>query len=366
MHNVLIIDDEPWSRQVVKALGAWESLQLNVIGEAEDGREGLKLIEELEAHIVVTDMRMPGLEGVELLKEMNERFPFLKIIVMSGYNDFVYLKQAIRSRAIEYLLKPIDPEELNAALAQCIRELEQARATLNGSTSWRTPLIFADSSVLERYLAYRQQVFGHLLELNKDAVLQTFEKLKAFLEGIIPQTEDGNMLNKIGHDFILMLEEFTSEDEIGFDRIWSDGKRKGDAVDGWRSISEAILDIGQLYGDAMDAIEAFRRNKNRLDLTEVKAHIDRHFQDPISLETIAQHFFVSKEHLSRAFKAFTGENMSDYILRKRMEKARELIVEHRMAIKHVAQLIGYADLAYFYRVFKKHYGVTPGELRKED
>jgi two-component system response regulator YesN len=84
------------------------------------------------------------------------------------------------------------------------------------------------------------------------------------------------------------------------------------------------------------------------------------------LDTVAQRFFVSKEHLSRAFKSQSGENLSDYISRKRMEKAKELIVEGELAIKHVAKLTGYEDVAYFYRVFKKHFGQTPGDLRKED
>jgi two-component system response regulator YesN len=134
----------------------------------------------------------------------------------------------------------------------------------------------------------------------------------------------------------------------------------------WQSVSEAIGDIGRFYGEAIDAMVLFRRDRKQLDLAEVKAHIDHYYQDPISLETIAQHFFISKEHLSRSFKVFTGENMSDYMVRKRMEKAKELIVEQGLAIKHVAQMTGYADIAYFYRVFKKHYGFTPGQLRKDD
>jgi len=364
MHKVLIIDDEPWSREVVKALGAWENLQLSVIGEAEDGTEGLKLIGELEPHIVITDMRMPGLEGVELLKAMNERFPSLKIIVMSGYDDFVYLKQAIRSRAVEYLLKPIDPKELHASLSQCVRELEQAQIKVN--ISLRTPLVFSDTAVLDGYLAFRQRILGYLLELNKPAVQKTFTQLEEFLSNMLPATQNENILIKIGHDFILMLEEFMSENKIGFDCIWSGGNREETFMAGWDSISEAIVSIGLLYGEAINAIETFRRNKNRFDIREAQTHIDRHFQDQISLETIAQRFFISKEHLSRTFKTSIGENISDYILRKRMEKAKELILEQGLAIKHVAEMTGYTDLAYFYRVFKKHFGLTPGELRKED
>ncbi|MEX1028473.1 MAG: response regulator [Paenibacillaceae bacterium] len=364
MHKVLIIDDEPWSRQVIRALGLWESLELKVVGEAEDGTAALQLIEELQPHIVVTDMRMPGVDGVELLQALSERFPLLKIIVMSGYDDFVYMKQAIQSRAADYLLKPINPEDLNAALAKCIRELEDTEAILN--TSWRTPLAFADTHVLDQYHDYREQVFGYLLELNIQAVQHIFEKLGPFLESMLLHSHDRNILVKFGHDFILMLEEFVAENEIGFEHIWSEGNRDSLMTARWQSVSEAIGDISQFYGDAIKAMVQIRKDRKHLDLNEVKAHIDHYYQDPISLETIAQHFFISKEHLSRSFKVFTGENMSDYMIRKRMEKAKGLIVEQGLAIKHVAQMTGYADIAYFYRVFKKYYGFTPGQLRKDD
>ncbi|MCD9023864.1 response regulator [Cohnella silvisoli] len=364
MFNILIIDDEPWSRQVVRALGEWERLEMNVIGEAEDGTEGLRRIEELKPHIVITDMRMPGLDGVGLLKAMNERYPALKIIVMSGYDDFIYLKQAIRSRAVEYLLKPIDQGELNAALAECAQELRQVNK--GAGPSWRTPFIFADAATLEQYLAYRQRVYGYLLELNKQAVLETLSRLEELLHSSSANREEGNILSKVGHDFMLMLEEFTTENEVDFNSLWSDRNVARNASVDWGSVSEAFHDIKKLYEEAVDAIEANRRNRLRLDIAEVQSHIDRHYQDQISLDTVAQRFFVSKEHLSRVFKSQQGENLSDYIIRKRMEKARELIVEQKMAIKHVAQLTGYADVAYFYRVFKKFFGQTPGDLRKED
>jgi two-component system response regulator YesN len=114
MYRVLVVDDEPWSRQVARALGAWAAMDLEIVGEAEDGAAALRLIEKLQPHIVLTDMRMPSIEGAELLKAFSERYPAIKLIVMSGYQDIEYLRQSIRSRAVEYLLKPIDPEELTA------------------------------------------------------------------------------------------------------------------------------------------------------------------------------------------------------------------------------------------------------------
>lgn len=366
MYKVVIIDDEPWSREVVKALGTWEELQLTVAGEAEDGSVGLRLIGELEPDIVITDMRMPGLEGVELLRTVNERFPLLKIIVMSGYDDFIYMKQAIRSRAIEYLLKPISPEELNRALTECVKELERDREQSRSGFSWKIPRVFSDTAVFNKYLDFRQSIFGHLRELNKPVVLNTFARLTEFLDGLPPVSDEAGLMAKIGYDYMLMLEKFTAENETGFDKIWPEDKRRKLFSSEWISVREEVADIARLYGEVIDAIEAFRKSRNSFDIKEVLAYIDLNFLEAISLETVAQHFFVSKEHLCRTFKAYSGENISDYIIRKRMEKARKLILEKDLAIKNVAQITGYEDIAYFYRVFKRHFGLTPGELRKEE
>ncbi|SEC42359.1 response regulator [Paenibacillus sp. GP183] len=364
MLNLLIIDDEPWSRQVVKALGDWETHGLQVVGEAQDGREGIEMIEQLQPQLVLTDMRMPGLDGVELLKELNERFPALKIIVMSGYDDFVYLQQAIRSRAVEYLLKPIDPDELNRALAQCVQELEKAHQLMN--SSWSTPHLFANKADLDTYLSFREKIYENLLELNGSAVLLTFDRLGEYLQSTFKDKQDDKVLIKIGSDLIVMLEEFASGNEVDFDLSRLERNREKPFKAGLHSISDEVTHLATYFGETIEAIQANRRNRNRLDLAAVQTHINRHFQEPISLETIAQYFYVSKEHLSRTYKASFGENISDTIIRKKMEKARELIVEHKLAIKHIAELTGYTDLAYFYKVFKKHYGLTPGELRKEE
>ncbi|CAH1202194.1 Regulator of RpoS [Paenibacillus allorhizoplanae] len=362
MYKVMIVDDEPWSRKVIKQLGEWDKLQLTIIGEAEDGTQGLQMVAELAPDIVVTDMRMPGIDGVELLKALNDKHPLLKIIVMSGYDDFVYLKQAIRSQAKEYLLKPVDPEELNAALAQCVRELQQAKQI--SEVSWKTPLVFADAASLDRYLKYRQLIYGYMLDLNASGIIQTLKSLGEFMEPILAEQFDGSMLNKIGHDFTLMLEEFVSTSELAWNHIISELEQQPSDQMGWNSVIETIGQIERMYNQAIALLLEARKNRNKLDLREVTAYINRHYKESITLESLAAYFYISKEHLSRAFKTFTGETITDYIHLKRMEKAKELIVDHKLSIKHAAEMTGYPDLAYFYRVFKKHYGFAPGELRK--
>ncbi len=355
-YKVLIVDDEPWSRKVIKQLGEWDKHQLMIIGEAEDGSEGLSLIHELAPDIVITDMRMPGIDGVELLRTMNEQVPELKIIVMSGYDDFVYLKQAIQSQAKEYLLKPVDPDELNAALAKCVSELKQSNNVI--TASYHSALLLDDSEQLDAYLDLRHIIYGYLIDLNLLGVSQTLDALEQYLEA---EQFERIRLIEVGHDFIRMLEAFITSSELSKQaehNIPFTQELIGD------SVSDTIDQIRSIYTQCIEALLEARRKGARLDLDEVAAYMNRHYKDSISLESIADYFHISKEHLSRAFKAHFGETIMDYIVRKRMEKAMQLLVEHKLPIKHVAELTGYMDIAYFYRVFKRYYGIAPGEARK--
>ncbi|MEV5027473.1 response regulator transcription factor [Paenibacillus sp. LPE1-1-1.1] len=357
MNKVMIIDDEPWSREVVKALGEWEKLNLIVSGEAEDGIAALKLISELKPQIVITDMRMPGIDGVGLLKELKQQFPRLKIIVMSGYDDFDYLKEAIRSRAVEYLLKPIEPNELNEALQKCILELEVQKQTVN--TSWRSPLVFPSAHLMDRYGVLRQRVFAALFELSQPLLLQSMNKLEEFLGQTFPLGTEASMLIKIRDDFSLILEDFMSENQVGFEA----NNLKSQASWSYENVKDMLNSVLHSYEEAIDKIESVSRTKSRLVILEVQHYIDQHYMEPISLETVAHHFYVSKEHLSRAYKTIVGENMTEYIIRKRMERAKQLLVHTAISIKKVAQICGYSEIAYFHRVFKKYFGITPGEIR---
>lgn len=356
MYKVLIVDDEPWSREVVKALGPWAQLGLTVVGEAEDGNDGLRRIEALQPDIVITDMRMPGTDGVELLEAMRGRWSQLKIIVMSGYDDFLYLKQAIRSRAVEYLLKPIKPEELEAALRQCKQELEDARR------SGVRPLspLFVSGAAMQRYASLRERIYASLLELHREHSAEAFGRLLAEMATVTGAEADHEA--RVAADLMLMLERFLSEQSLTLAQLLPEEASR--PAGGGRA-GEALRAACELYGQVIDALTTLRHTRGRLDMTDVRSYIDARYHEAISLESVAGQFLVSKEHLSRMFKASTGENLSDYIVRRRMEKAKALIADEGLAIKHAAQLAGYEDIAYFYRVFRKHYGMTPGELRRE-
>lgn len=94
-----------------------------VIGKAQTGGQAFELIEELCPDVCITDIRMPAMDGIALLKKVRERYPLTKCIITSGFSDFEYAKSAISLKVSDYLLKPVDPEELAAALAKIKKEL---------------------------------------------------------------------------------------------------------------------------------------------------------------------------------------------------------------------------------------------------
>lgn len=112
MYNVLIVDDEPWVAYGIANLIDWESLGFTIIGEAHDGLTALDIIIDKKPALVISDIRMPGLNGIELLEKVNELKLETKVALISGYADFAYAQRAVRLGAFDYLLKQIEKDKL--------------------------------------------------------------------------------------------------------------------------------------------------------------------------------------------------------------------------------------------------------------
>ncbi|MFJ2045205.1 response regulator [Paenibacillus taichungensis] len=134
MHRVLLVDDEVYARKGLRKLIRWEACGFEVAGEANDGDEASTRIEELQPDVVITDIRMPETDGLELIRrtvERNEQVlnkckqPYF--IIVSGYNDFAYAQQAVRYGVQDYILKPIDEIELEGTLRKLAEELNRRK-----------------------------------------------------------------------------------------------------------------------------------------------------------------------------------------------------------------------------------------------
>ena len=116
MLRVVVADDEERICRLILALGEWQRLGLEVVGTAGNGPDALEMVRTLAADILITDIRMPGCDGLRVVEEARRLVPELEVIVISGYAQFDYAQTAIRFGVGEYLLKPINREALNQSL----------------------------------------------------------------------------------------------------------------------------------------------------------------------------------------------------------------------------------------------------------
>ena len=128
MFKVLIIDDEEIIREGLKTVIDWDSLGCSVIGEAADGDEGLEMLSSMQPDIVITDIRMPGLNGLEMISKLKKHKHECKIIILSGFRDFEYAQQAIKLGAFRFLLKPTNTKEIILSIKEAIIELKKVKS----------------------------------------------------------------------------------------------------------------------------------------------------------------------------------------------------------------------------------------------
>lgn len=133
MLNAIIVDDERMPRDILRNYIPWQELGITDLREAEDGIHALELTSEWEPDIVLTDIKMPKINGIELSTHIKERYPDCKIIFLSGYSDKEYMKSAIKLKAVSYVEKPINLEEiktvLESAVLECIQEKKEKDAS---------------------------------------------------------------------------------------------------------------------------------------------------------------------------------------------------------------------------------------------
>ncbi|KRF41864.1 response regulator [Paenibacillus sp. Soil787] len=132
MYSVLIVDDEPWVAYGIKALIDWESLGYTVIGEAYNGLTALETILEKKPDVVISDIRMPGLNGIELLEQINQKQLGTNVILASGYAEFEYAQKAVRFGAFDYLLKQVDKDKLIDTLLRLKSVLAEKQKAYKG------------------------------------------------------------------------------------------------------------------------------------------------------------------------------------------------------------------------------------------
>ncbi|MDQ8733933.1 response regulator [Paenibacillus sp. LHD-38] len=532
MLEVLIVDDIPSQVDSFAATIPKDELGIGRIHKAYSGKEALELYQEQNIHIVITDIRMPEMSGIELIREIREMGRKVKIIVISGYADFEYAKSVVPYNISGYLMKPVNPDQMRETLGKlaeeiaCEMKLQQQQQ--RDVYAFRENLPALQGELLNRLL-YGNDIPGAELErklflLNLPFSLQ--QKVGLFivrLEGRLQEYEKVdkelieyavmNMAEELFQDafhlwfcrdhneylvFIVSAKERTDENgqtiQNAMDVRAAALKKKAESllsghvsivlaenwryfpegvpvmyrsvIDGMRGIEETrqgaflriagnlarvrigtltslyrppllihLLDTGnwilaeeklieifaelksvnhppehanEAYFAIANAYQYIAHKKGKLlsefgsssfglmpaapslkqlekwaffmlrslreqseDSSEkqscladkVHKFIMENMNDKLSLQTIAAHIGLHPAYLSRAYRAETGNNLSDYILRYRMELALDLLRSSDKKIYEIAQIIGYQAVPHFIKLFKAFTYMTPQEFR---
>lgn len=157
--SVFLVDDEPWVLIGLKELISWEDEGFYIIGEASDGEKAWKKITCMEPDLIISDIRMPHLNGLALLERLRKNGISTSVIFISGYSEFEYARKSLRLGCSDYLIKPVEPEDLLQALRR-VRETFQER--IPSETTYTS-----DSTVVRQVVRYLEQNYADPLSLSE-------------------------------------------------------------------------------------------------------------------------------------------------------------------------------------------------------
>ena len=126
-YKVLLVDDEEEVRNAIEQRINWEELGFEVIGKAQNGVKAMEIAEKLQPDVVITDIKMPYMNGLELARNLKEENPGVRILILTGFDEFEYAKEAVHLEIEEYILKPINANELSECLKRLKNVLDKER-----------------------------------------------------------------------------------------------------------------------------------------------------------------------------------------------------------------------------------------------
>jgi YesN/AraC family two-component response regulator len=149
--KVLIVDDEVYIREGLRTLIDWSEVGFDEVLEAKDAMEAMRIIEQSPPELILTDIFMPQISGLEFAKNVRSKYPFIRFIILTGYEKFEYAKEAIEIGVVKYLVKPIFPAELKETVAEIRNELEMERQSRNWSELMTRQLVEYKPIVVEKF-----------------------------------------------------------------------------------------------------------------------------------------------------------------------------------------------------------------------
>ncbi len=426
MYTVLIVEDEMLIRVGLKNLINWSGLGMTIVGEAQDGNQGLELYHRKKPDVILTDIKMSGMDGIEMIRQIRQQDTRTRIVVLSSYEDFSLVRDAFVLGISDYILKlKMMPEEMERVMCKVCDELKQDRAQAEIDNAGRRQeeeearaRVKAKSYIVDgactpeefRGLAERLRISEQELCVSVLEILPSAQKQR---------TTDRQHTGRIGQIVLNLIQTLLLE--YGEGEVWQEKETrylivqsfpKAESIREKRELCEAVIErirtavqscvnrkpvcgvsgfadsyqeLNRLYTEALWALETALLQEEpwgfygdrqsgekeaepvRREVAEALVYIQLHYADEdLSLPKVAREVAIHKDYLSKLFKKETGIGFSDYINLHRIKKARELLETTSMRSYEIARRVGFQDETYFCRVFKKIMGMGANEYRRKE
>ena len=408
--KVVIADDEVRSCQLIQALVNWEEMGMEIAGTANNGIDACEVIEKVCPDILITDIRMPGCSGLELIEKIKKTKPELEIIIISGYAHFEYAQQAIRYGVGYYLLKPINKVELMGILEKLKNKIgeridsEQNRQELLRQAQLQKsifePVSFSMSVGMPvtdtRKLGESVQ---EALKLIPERMVKGSGRLLENL-GEPSSLKEENLLEKYLREITIAVEVMSAEQADAAVIYLQNETRKIKNIHGYELLEliGAAADLfaacvqmqersrnlelfkkqcrectgtEKLFGCLLDFQRRFimemaqkHENDTVRPVRKAKEYIQSHYSEPLTLEGISEVVGLSTAYFSALFKKTEGEGFAKYLINVRIEQAKVLLRETNLPVTEICRRVGYNDLRHFTHTFERATEVKPSVYRK--
>ena len=327
MIRVLIIDDDRLSLAGLKALLPWEKYEMQVIGEASNGRDGLLFLEKHQVDLIMVDLAMPVMDGMSFIRKCRELYPNIQYVIMTFHENFEYVQEALRLGVIDYIsklkLSDENQDELFARIADAVRQHKNISETDSDLTAVhkiaeiiKTPLWLCDDLCfwkLEKQLT-QQTLNLHRLEIILYESKVTLEKTdNLHLPEISPLTN--------------------IDDIIRYLRLCRD--------------------------EVAENVQSSRSGTLEDRLVLAAMEINREYAQNIDVNQVADAVGFSRSYLSSSFSRYFGITINTFMRRKRVYEGMKLIIDGRTNLKDIAVMVGYDSYQYFKKVFIEIMEETP-------
>ena len=358
--TVLIADDESMPRTVLQNYIPWEDLSVTQVYLATDGEEALEQARRYRPQIIISDIKMPHLNGLEMAAAVREFLPDCQFIFLSGYSDKEYLKGAIRVKAANYVEKPLNLEEITEAVREITAQLlRQAKPTaeelfFHGGAC---PDMALNTEVFQDPEAILNRLEDRIRQDKKEDVLFALRKLNGQVSRC--QGTDPEDVRRLYCKILFLFLHAAESRNIRTVTAQTDrllyAVSKQETLEGLHDI---LLRTAEEYFAAL--------NPSCPDIaSRVENYLQSHYQDcTLTVQGIAGDLGFTNTYLCAAYKKSCGKTVNQRLTEIRLLHARELLASTGYRLYEVANAVGYGDGRDFVKLFTREVGLSPREYQK--